>query len=75
LEPTNFIDEAVNAVGAPHRTYPKSTISLGFVFGKADALWGVVFKTGGFVRTLVIGLVLAIVFLATYFVSTMERIW
>jgi len=26
-------------------------------------------------RTLVIGLVIAIVTLATYFVSTMERIW
>jgi hypothetical protein len=28
-----------------------------------------------FMRTLVIGVVIAIVFLATYFVSTMQRVW
>jgi hypothetical protein len=36
---------------------------------------GVVNNEGGFMRTLLIGLVITIGFLATYFVSTMERIW
>ena len=30
---------------------------------------------GAFVKTLMFGLVIAIVYLATYFVSTMERVW
>ena len=32
-------------------------------------------ETEAFMRTLVIGVVIAIVFLASYFVSTMQRVW
>jgi hypothetical protein len=47
----------------------------GFRFGALHAKKKAARKRGGCMKTLVIGLVITIVFLATYFVSTMERVW
>lgn len=40
-----------------------------------NAVSQVFFEGGVLMRALVVGLVIAIVCLATYFVTTMERIW
>jgi len=55
----------------------KSLTLMAFLFGAANAkrLSGVTQEGGNTVRILTIGLVIAIVYLATYFVSTMERVW
>ena len=46
----------------------------GLMFGTGYAMGGT--STGGaLVKTLMFGLVIAIVYLATYVVSTMERVW
>jgi hypothetical protein len=46
-----------------------------FTFGTAGATRRHGHKREAFMKTLVIGLVITIVFLATYFVSTMQRVW
>jgi hypothetical protein len=49
--------------------------SIGFRFGIRCAQTALFGQTEVFMRTLVIGVVIAIVFLATYFVSTIQSIW
>src|SRR5437867_13290049 len=44
-------------------------------FGTADALKGTGANGGASVKTLLIGLVITIVFLASCFISAIERIW
>lgn len=65
----------VKDVGPPFRISWKSLVLL--AFGLAEQMpvgpWLRVREV--FMRTLVIGVVIAIVFLATYFVSNMQRIW
>lgn len=53
----------------------ETTDSMCLGFGIADATAEVLRLREAFMRTLVIGVVIAIVFLATYFVSNMQRIW
>jgi hypothetical protein len=55
--------------------FSKLLDSIGLRFGTTGAIGKAVRKTEVFMRTLVIGVVIAIVFLATYFVSTMQRVW
>ena len=70
------MDLAVNIVGIGARTPEETPIFRVFTIGIRAAWRCLVFKREvSSMRTLVIGLVIAIVFLATYFVSNMDRIW
>jgi hypothetical protein len=66
---TNLVDQTVNEVGFFSVKILEPADVIGFLVLAKHVLKRVA------MRTLVIGMVIAIVFLATYLVSTMERVW
>jgi len=71
---TNLLDRSINNLCLPRRIADKLQILLRLAFGKASASSGRVHERGN-MKTLIIGLVITIVFLATCWVNTMHQAW
>jgi len=68
------LDRSINNLCLSRRIADKLQILLRLAFGKASASSGRVHERGN-MKTLIIGLVITIVFLATCWVNTMHQAW
>jgi len=71
---TNLLDGSINNLCLAQLIAAKVQIALRLAFGKGSALSGRVHE-GGNMKTLIIGLVITIVFLATCWVNAMHQAW